>query len=351
MATQEKLALSGGKGPDMEERLRSYFLNLGYFVVRGIKYQFNNTDVTDIDLWLYLRATPISRERINVDIKNKKTPQAHERIFWTKGIQEVLGLERCIVATTDSRADVASFSQKHDVTLLDGNFLSRLGKSTKSSSNRISEEEFLAILDDFSVKKLAGDWRRAYENGKGRLLTNLDFDGTNQWLKDIGELIDIFSAGPTIGNAALRLLYSYTSFLMVTVDFLSQVCINYDLEQRKSFLTDGFRYGNKGKIAADNIIKVAAKLSAATTGAVTSIPVLTHEFTAQFSSLKSEVLGEFFAKAGLNGTIIEVAKEFEAAAFDPSPPYPEVLSLSAKSVIGTLADYFGRDRKTVLIHS
>ena len=73
------------KGYQMEENLRNYFLEMGYFVVRGVKYNFKDTEGTDIDLFLYNRPTILSRERINVDIKNKKTPQAMERIFVAKG--------------------------------------------------------------------------------------------------------------------------------------------------------------------------------------------------------------------------------------------------------------------------
>jgi len=83
------------KGEATEEILREYFLKLGYFVVRSIPYKYNQFDVTDVDIWLYSRPSPLTRERTNVDVKRKKTPQALERIFWAKGLQQVLSLERC----------------------------------------------------------------------------------------------------------------------------------------------------------------------------------------------------------------------------------------------------------------
>ena len=43
------------KGELMEELLRNYFHNLGYYVVRGIKYKYENFDITDVDLYLYGR--------------------------------------------------------------------------------------------------------------------------------------------------------------------------------------------------------------------------------------------------------------------------------------------------------
>jgi hypothetical protein len=92
------------KGARAEETLRNYFLSMGYFVVRGCKFRYRGFDVTDVDLWLYGRSSALLRERINVDIKNKKTPQALERIFWAKGLQSVLGLDACVVATASNTA-------------------------------------------------------------------------------------------------------------------------------------------------------------------------------------------------------------------------------------------------------
>ena len=43
-----KQSRESDKGGKMEEALREYFLDLGYYVVRGIKYSFDGFDVTDI---------------------------------------------------------------------------------------------------------------------------------------------------------------------------------------------------------------------------------------------------------------------------------------------------------------
>jgi hypothetical protein len=163
------------KGPTMEESLRRYFLTLGYYVLRGVKFRYHSFDVTDIDLWLYARPSALARQRTNVDVKNKKTPQALERIFWAKGLKEVLGLDACIVATTDSRPDVREFGLSNHVAVLDGSFLARLQGSTKTHLERLSEEEFLAEADRACLGKIGGDWKGRYEEAKSRVLTNLSF--------------------------------------------------------------------------------------------------------------------------------------------------------------------------------
>lgn len=348
MGGASKSGTPGGKGHDMEERLRAYFLSLGYYVLRGVKFSYNKFDVTDVDLWLYLRPTPISRERSNVDIKNKKTPQALERIFWAKGIQRVLGLERCIVATTDARPDVAAFGLAHEVTVLDGTFLARLEKSARSATDRLTEEQLIELIDRASLGKVGGDWRGGYERSKARVLSNLDFDGANQWLREIIALLDVHLSGPVDDDAALRLMYANAGMLLVAVDFLMQGCLSMDSDQRRLYLTDGFRYGNSGKASAEGIVRVASRLLSASTGQTASMDIVERELRQQFSGIRAEVLGEFFARAGAQGAIIDVAREFEAAAYAVRSPFPGEMSVAAQAVMGTLCDHFGRDRKRVL---
>src|ERR1700722_10288241 len=117
------MTLIPDKGGRSEELLRDYFLESGFFAVRAVPVMFEGIDVSDIDIWLYIRPSPISRERVNVDAKNKATPKALERILWAKGLQSILGLERCIVATTDKRLAIKKYGAQHDVLVLDGSFL------------------------------------------------------------------------------------------------------------------------------------------------------------------------------------------------------------------------------------
>src|SRR5215475_12151178 len=108
---------SGAKGIDAEEALRNYFLQAGYFVVRGVPFIYRGFDVTDVDIWLYIRSTSLTRERTCVDIKRKKTPQAMERVFWIKGLREVLRVERAIVVTNDNRIETRDFGSANGVTV------------------------------------------------------------------------------------------------------------------------------------------------------------------------------------------------------------------------------------------
>lgn len=330
------------KGPAAEEALRNYFLSIGYFVARGCKFTYNNFDVTDIDLWLYARNSPLSRERVCVDIKNKKTPQALERIFWAKGLQKVLNFDSCVVATTDSRPDIRAFGLEHDVKVLDGKFLSRLTKSARSQLDRISEEEFLKDLEDGSLGRLSGDWRGRYESSKSRLLDSLDFDGCNAWLYDIGYTLS--QSGPDMQR--WRLLYASISHFLIAIDFILREHATADHEQRRAIVDLGIRYGESGQAFTDKVVRMAASLAESVAAQPGLSKTLQHEIQEQASNVKAEILAEFFSKN--TAGFFETALQLEAAAFAPVVPKASSLPTPCQAVIGVLADFSDVDRKLAI---
>jgi len=331
------------KGAAAEEALRNYFLSIGYYVVRGVKFTYSRFDITDVDLWLYSRNSPLSRERVCVDIKNKKTPQALERIFWAKGLQTVLDLDSCIVATTDTRPDVSEFGLKHNVKVLDGKFLSRLMKSPRSHMDRISEDAFIADLDKESMGRLGGDWRGRYEASKTRLLHSLNFDGCNAWLEDIEYLLSQIASG----IETWRLLYSSCSHLLIAVDFILREFVTADQEQRRQVIERGIRYGVSGQVFTENVGRMAAALVESVAAQPGLSETLQIELRAQAASVKADLLAEFFSKT-TGASLFEIALAFEEAAFAPQIAKPSTMPATYQAVIGVLADFCGIDRKSAL---
>jgi len=338
------------KGPAAEEALRNYFLSIGYFVIRGCKFKFNRFDVTDIDLWLYGRSSPLSRERINVDIKNKKTPQALERIFWAKGLQSVLNLDGCIVSTNDIRSDVREFGLQHQVKVLDGRFMGRLTKNVRSQMQRITEEQFFAQIDQASLGKLGGDWKGRYESSKSRILSSLTFDECNAWLDDIEYFLgQLQSSSMSNTSPAWRMVYVSCAHFIVSIDFILREHVAVDQEQRRVLLDSGFRYGIAGKSFTEKVGGMVATL----VGSIVSQPgfaeTVERELSEQAAVVKAEVLAEFFSKGATLSGLFEVARELEAAAFGIQVPMPSSLTVAVQSIIGILADFCGMDRKRILV--
>lgn len=329
------------KGPALEEALRNYFLTIGYFVARGCKFTYSGFDVTDVDLWLYARNSALSRERVCVDVKNKKTPQALERIFWAKGLQTVLGLDSCVVATTDNRPDVGKFGLEHNVKVLDGKFISRLNKSARSQQDRISEEEFLQQLED-GTQGRQGPWRAEYEDSKSRLLHAMNFDGCNAWLADIEFILNDTASG----SPHWRLLYATCSHLLIAVDFILRLHVTADHDQRKAILDAGFRFGESGQALTEKVTVMAASLVESIAVQPGLAATVRQEIRDQASQVRAEILAEFFSKS--SSGFFEVALALEVAAFAPTVMLPSGLSSPCQRVIAVLADFFDIDRKLAI---
>lgn len=333
----------------MEESLRRYFLSLGYYVLRGVKFRYHTFDVTDIDLWLYAKTSALHRQRTNVDIKNKKTPQALERIFWVRGLKEVLGLENCMVVTTDRRNDVREFGLTHHVSVLDGPFLARLQESPKIKIERISEEELIEQADHASLGKMGGDWKGRYEEAKSRVLTDLGFDGCNAYLNDIQYFLEQQSIRDNPEPALLRLSYSIISMFVIAIDFLLKDYSALDNTHRFQKLCEGFRYGDSGKEYATRLTRLVAGLSEVAGIASGTGKAVVDELNRQAEQIAAEGLAEFFSKGLVHSYLFSVAIEFEAAAFAPTVAFPSILSSNAQGIIGILSDFHGIDRKKVLV--
>jgi len=336
------------KGEAAEEILRDYFLSQGYFVVRGIIYKYNQFDVTDVDLWLYSKPSILTQERTNVDIKRKKTPQALERIFWAKGLQQVLGLEKCIVVTTDIRPDVREFGGKNGVIVLDGKFLNRLFERGLTFQDRIPEEELSSLLDQESLGKLGGNWKGRLLSSKSRLLNKLDFDGCNEFLIEIKYLMEQCVTKPNSNKSLLRLLYITISFFLINIDYVVKeyVCLSQD--SRAKSLTDGFRYGQMGKNRAEDIAHVALKITSSIIESGSLPTTLRNEIFNQFNSIPAEILSEYFSKISNIKSLVNNAKLFEALGYSNEIVYPSNLAVELQSIIGLLSDFNRIERKQIL---
>lgn len=323
------------KGDIMEEKLRIYFLSNGYYVVRGVKYQYKGFDITDIDLFLFSKISSLSRERVNVDIKNKRSPKAFERILWTKGLQQFLNFDKCVIATTDKKDILREYGNKHNVLILDGNFLNKL---TYKIEERYTEEEFLKILSSFvSFKTFRNmDWSKIYEDSKSRLLDELDFSGFNSNLivlrYFINKCFDIQKK-----ETAIRCCYILLSHSLIMLDYLIKDIAFLEITLRQEILSDGFNFGNLGRDGVNRTIEMAVKIANSKTSA--SI------IKKSIDTSESKILTEYFSKGEVTKNLFKWAIELEKLAFSKSFIKPNDLETSIKATFSIFLDHYKINRK------
>jgi len=324
------------KGELMEEQIRNYFLSIGYYVARGVKYRYDNIDITDIDLYLYGRSSSLTRQRINVDIKNKKSPQAFERILWANGLMKVLNFDSCIVATVDQRPVVHAFGQLHNTTILDGAFLAKL--RVNNISDRFSEEEICTQFSKYGSYKTFHnkDWRSIYETSKSKLLTEQDFSGFNSVLNFLTYFIEKALSDEQKRETAIRLIYLILSHLLIIIDFIIKDIAFLEPIIKEKKLSDGFKFGNLGKEGVDKIIFMAVQIAGNKSA---------NAFLRSLDEIPTDILKVFFSKNDTAKNVFPWAKEFENLGYKKNFITPENIDVQLKGVISVILDYAKIERR------
>ena len=334
------------KGSQMEETLRYFFIDLGYFVVRGVKFSYQGLNVTDIDLWLYMRPSSLTRERTNVDAKNKRTPQAIERIFWAKGLQQVLGFENCIVATTDKRKAVSDFGKQHDVSVLDGNFYNRLISRYGNLRDRLTEEEFLALMNPDGLGKLRGNWRTRVETAKAGLLTQLNYSGCNSWLNDIAFFMEQSIVDYHRKEIACRISYLIISFLLIGIDYVLKDLAFQDKETKATDLREGFQHGELGKTGTDKILSTSiALIEGYLHNGKQLAMTLRRSVSEAYEQIPANILKEFFNRPDVARNLFDNARKFELLAYQRNFVSPLDIDAELKAIVGVVLDFSKINRR------
>lgn len=336
------------KGITAEEALRGYFRSTGCFVVRNIPLVYKSYDVTDVDLWLYIKASSFAAERVCVDVKCRKTPQAMERVLWTKGLKEVLGVDRAIVVTLDNRPETRDFGTAHGIGILQGEFLERT-LAAFPPNDRLTEEDLFSLLKSPCVVDSGVEWRAWFRRVKARILNSLNFDGCNSFVLAAKLLLDEYMATGGSSEVSVRLLYAVIAYLLVCLDYTSHSCVSLDVAGRASVLINGFRYGEAGRQRTDEVVQMALQLlSDAGKTDLFSRESLRDEFDRQVSEYRAEILGEHFAKSESLKNLFNTARVFESLAYSKALQRPNEIHAEQKAVIGLLCDLLGHDRKTII---
>ena len=340
MAKQNNLC----KGFKQEEFLRRYFLKTGYFAVRGVPYIYETHNITDVDVWLYGKTSHMAREILIVDSKNKKTPQAIERIFWVQGLKLAIKANGAIVATTDKRPEVREFGKKIGVTVIDGFFLSKI-EEMEEQNNRLDEEEFSKLISDYALSKLDGDWSGQILRAKSLLVNGLTFDSCNEWLQIGNFFAQQAVVRPGQREIALRCMYLICSFLSIAIDYLQRDLFYLDGKIRTKKMTDGFSYGSKGMAGFQKLINISLGLVNDFVHNGQNIATqMRYNLQKRLDQSPEEDLGAFFSRTEIVNSLFNIGRELESLAMKREFCNHELASFETKSVIFCLLDYWGITR-------
>jgi len=338
------------KGYQLEETLRAYFMRSGFYVLRGVSYQIDSQDITDIDLWLYERPTGSSRRTQIVDIKYKARPKALERLIWTKGLTQALGVDDASVATTDTGPVAKIVAKKLGIQLLNGNDIKRIKKSNKILfDNRINEEELISKLKSIDNQRKNKDNLTNYLDLKASVLSGL---GPNSLVRAL-EYFAVFSNNlvkshpdSQAAEGVVRLVYFSASLVAANLDFISSSYSFASNEERRNVFINSIRYGAPNIVEGKQNISIALAIVSEhlENGAALS-KKLEKNIDAVYDKIHAEVVADHVLRLGKGDMLFKIACEFEMLTYETKPAGFDFLKTHLKSFIGMLLDYSEINRK------
>jgi hypothetical protein len=336
------------KGVGLEELVRAYFARQGFFALRGVKYRFEEEEVTDIDAWLYGRQSASVRTRSIVDVKDKRSPKAFERILWARGIQLALGCDRAIVATTAVGAKIVRFAHQQKVALLTKDFLSRL-QSKLDTGDRLTLEQFIDNIQIYKDQKQDGDWLWHIADAKSALISLQGFPAFNKTISSFRFFAGRAETRLHHKAQALRGAYLSAALACIALDSALERIVYQDQESRYRAIADGVTYGDAGDARVQGSIKTVLEVIAngMPNGRVISRQAA-DALEKMFESVRADIIAEHFTREHNAGVLVAVAKELDDRAHSVDGAQIQMLSVDAKSVLGVFADFVQANRAALL---
>ena len=336
------------KGAGLEELVRTYFARQGFLALRGVLIRFEDEDVTDVDVWLYGRQGAGTRTRAIVDVKDKRSPRAFERILWTRGMQLALGCDRAIVATTDSSPKVSRFAQQQKVVLLPASDLRR-PKPDHETPDRLTMEEFIHIIQRYPNQKHDGDWIKRISDAKSAIVSLQPFPAFNKAMSSFRFFAERSASRLQHREQALRGAFLCAALACIALDTALERLFFGNEDTRYQSLESGIMYGDAGdgrvQSSIDTVLKVIAK-------GMRNGQVIARQANEALEDLlgrvRADMIAEFFSKDQNANMLFGVARELEMRAHIRERADIVALSLEAKSVIGLFADFIEVKRSSLL---
>ena len=337
-----------GKGADLEELVRAYFARQCFFALRGVSYRFEDEEITDIDTWLYGRQSASVRTRTIVDIKDKRSPRAFERILWARGMQLALGCDRAIVATTDNGEKVVRFAHQQKVALLTKDFLDRL-RSKLDTSDRMTLEEFTDNIRTYKDHKQDGDWLRRISDAKSALISIHGYPAFNKAIFTFRFFANRVQTRPHNREQALRAAYLAAALACIALDSALERIVYEDQASRYRAISDGVKYGDAGDARVRGSIKTVLDVIARgmENGRVVSKQA-NEVLDKMFENIRTDIIAEYFTKEHNAAVLVSVAKELDDRAHSLDPTKIQTLGIDAKSILGIFADFVQENRAAIL---
>ncbi len=343
-------AIPGGKGFDLEEALKAYFWRAGYFVVRGVPFRLDGEDVTDIDLWVYERPAALTRRRLIVDAKNRRSPKVSERIIWASGLRSALGVDGAVVATTDRRPAARNLAKALNVVLLGGDAVAKLTHSEQLNKvGHLRSEELDQVVKRIDDSRRSSEWRQNLREARGSLISGMGVQSANRNLAANGFFAEqAVAAQPSSEQAqvALRLFYLTAALAAISLDFALADQAFGSQDERKQAIIRSIRFGDAEGVSTLQTVRAAIGLARkyAESGAAVAKQI-EYGFYSDADRFPAEIIADHVSRISASDALFNIAREIERASSSLELPPFDNLNSEAKSLLGVFLDFNGISRR------
>ncbi|MCA3288426.1 MAG: hypothetical protein ING09_17965 [Roseomonas sp.] len=338
------------KGFALEEVLRAYFLRAGFFVVRGVPLRIEDEVITDVDLWLYDKPTGTSRRIQLCDIKYKQKPKAVERILWTSGLTEALGVDGAYVATTDSRPALRVIASRLNLQLIDGVDIKRIQSSTTILyPDRIYDEQLIAELQFIDKDLRIKEFQSSRLDILSSLTEGFGAPSTVRSLEAFSRLAGaVVSHHPNSkpAKAAGRLAFLAGALCCMSLDYVSVGAAFRSVDERRKLILDAVRLGALGEVKGQKALKTAiALIEKYAPGGKKAARMIETSFKNDVEQIPAEIIADQAVRLLKENQLFVCGRELESACYATELSSFDNLSAPTKSMLGALLDYSQIDRQ------
>ena len=332
------------KGGRAEEGLAAHFRSMGFFALRGLPFRHDEEDITDVDVWLYERGAGAERRRFIVDSKNKAKPKLVERLFWTSGARDALGIDGAYVASAGIREATRRLAKRLRISVVD---LQTVAIDESAVTHRLAREELGKLVGEADRHRDSKKWRTHLHDTLAALLTSFGGSSANVALRSAGyfadQVLTTTPASPTC-QLATRAFYLSVSAAAVGLDYVVAQAAYQSADRQQQEVEDTVRYGSdyaETKRRLDLALQVVRQYLP---NGAAQANQLREKIASDTEGFQADVIAEVALKMGRTGSLFDAAKDLEMAAHLRRLPAYSSLSTEARSICGAVMDFFELDR-------
>lgn len=332
------------KGGPAEEGLAAHFRNMGFFALRGLPFRHDEEDITDVDVWLYERGAGAERRRFIVDSKNKARPKLVERIFWTYGARDALGIDGAYVASAGIREATRRLARRLRISIVD---LQTVVIDESTVTHRLTREELGKLIGEADRNRDSKKWRTHLHDTLAALLSSFGGSSANVALRSAGYFADqVLTAAPGSPTCQLaaRGFYLSVAAAAIGLDYVVAQAAYLSADRLQLEVEDTVRYGSdhaETKRRLDLSLQVVRQYLP---NGAAQANQLREKIASDTEDFQADVIAEVALKMGRTGSLFDAARDLEMAAHLRHFPAYSSLSTEARSICGAVMDFFELDR-------